>query len=243
MKIARISAPIVLSLLAACGSKTSSNGPGQDPGLAGDGDPAQQAPDTNPSGVAYPTDHVGTNSRAGSVAGDRIRNFKFMGYPNGDSSKGLEPVSLASYFDPTGSKYVLIHIQASGTWCPHCRNEISAVDTIKSSLDQIKVVWLVSLAEGPYVGQPSTQADLDSWISEFKSPYTHLLDPGNRNLGPFYNDAALPWNANIRAKTMEIVTAGVGAIEDGPGILKDLNDTIASLDKLDKPGSTSYPSQ
>jgi hypothetical protein len=231
MKIARIFAPIVLTLLAACSSKgsTGTTTPDQDPGLAGGGD-ATSAPDKNPAGVAYPTDHIGTNPRNGTNPGDRIKNFKFMGYPDGDVSKGLQPVSLANYFDPTETKYKLIHIQASGSWCPHCRNEVTAVDTIKADLDQRKVVWLVSLAEGDYVGQPSTKADLDNWISAFKSPYTHLLDPGNQNLGPFYDDAALPWNGNIRAKTMEIVTAGVGAVETGPGILKEVDDVIAQLD-------------
>ena len=230
MKIARFFGPIVVSVLAACSSSNST--PAQDPGLAGSGDDsaAASAPDTNPQGVAYPTDHIGTNARSGNSSGDRIKNFKFMGYPNGDVSKGLQPVSLANFFDPTESTYKLIHIQASGSWCPHCVNEIKAVSTIKSDLDQRKVVWLVSLAEGPYLGQPSTQADLDQWLQSYKPPYTHLLDPGNRNLGPFYNDAALPWNANIRAKTMEIVTAGVGAIEDGPGILQDVDMVLSSLD-------------
>ncbi len=228
MKIARIFAPIVVTLIA-CSSSSST--PAQDPGLSGGGDTAAaSAPDTNPDGVAYPTDHIGTNARSGNTPGDRIKNFKFMGYPNGDISKGLQPVSLATYFDPTNKNFKLIHIQASGSWCPHCVNEIKAVSTIKTDLDSRKVVWLVSLAEGPYLGQPSTQQDLDQWLQSYKPPYTHLLDPGNQNLGPFYNDAALPWNANISAKTMEIVTAGVGAIEDGKGILDDLDSVLSSLD-------------
>jgi hypothetical protein len=231
MKIARIFAPIALTLIA-CSSNNSSTGtttPDQDPGLGGDGSGAAAAPDKNPDGVAYPTDHIGTNPRNGTNPGDRIKNFKFMGYPNGDVSKGLQPVSLASYFDPSGKNFQLIHIQASGSWCPHCVNEVKAVSTIKADLDQRKVAWIVSLAEGPYLGQPSTKADLDDWLANYKPPYTHLLDPGNHNLGPFYDDAALPWNANISAKTMEIITAGVGAVETGPGIVKELDDVIAQL--------------
>lgn len=230
MKIARIFAPIVVLTLVACSSSKSTDGTPQDPGLGGDGDTSATAPDKNPAGVAYPTDHIGTSPRNGNNPGDRIKNFKFMGYPDGDVSKGLQPVSLANYFDPTEQNFKLIHIQASGSWCIHCVNEIKAVATIKSQLEQRKVVWLVSLAEGPYLGQASTKADLDDWITNYKAPYTHLLDPGNRNLGPFYDDSALPWNANIRAKTMEIVTAGVGAVETPDGIVKEMDDILSQLD-------------
>ncbi len=241
MKIARICAPILLSVIAACSSSSSA----QDPGLTGgtDTSAAAQAPDKNPDGVAYPIDHVGTNARTGSTPGDRIQNFKFVGYPGGDVSQGLQPLSLADFFDPTESKYKLIHIQASGSWCIHCVNEIKAVSQIKADLDSRKVVWIVSLAEGTTLGQASTKADLDQWLQTYKAPYTHLLDPGNANLGPFYNDAALPWNGNIRAKTMEIVTAGVGAVEDPQGILKEVDDLLPTLGANDAKAPGAYPAQ
>jgi hypothetical protein len=143
MKIARLFvAPLVL---VACSSSSSSTP--QDKGLTDDGTgAAASAPDTNPDGVPYPSDNVGTNPRSGNRAGDRIANYKFLGYPNGDVSQGLQPVSLAQYFDPAGTRYKLIHIQASGSWCPHCVNEVNAVSPIKNDLDTRKVVWLVSLA-------------------------------------------------------------------------------------------------
>jgi hypothetical protein len=225
MKFGRIFAALALTLVA-CSSKTTT----QDPGLAGDGDPAASAPDKNPQGVPYPTDHVGVVPRQGNKPGDRIQNFKFLGYPDGDVAQGLQPISLANYFDPTGAKYALIHLQASGSWCIHCKNEIKAASPNKAEFDKRKVVWIVSLAEGDIVGTPSTAKDLDAWIQSYKPPFTHFLDPGNHNLGPFYDDAALPWNANISAKTMEIVSAGVGAVETTDGILKEIDDTLAQLD-------------
>ncbi|HEY8079744.1 MAG TPA: hypothetical protein VIF62_36690, partial [Labilithrix sp.] len=118
MKTVRIFAPIMLSLIAACSSSSSAP---QDPGLTGgtDTSAAAAAPDKNPDGIAYPSDHVGTNARVGSTPGDRIKNYKFLGYPNGDVSQGLQPISLADFFDPSEAKYKLIHLQASGSWCPH----------------------------------------------------------------------------------------------------------------------------
>jgi thiol-disulfide isomerase/thioredoxin len=227
MKLARISlAP--LALLIACSSSATTE---QDPGLAGEGDTAAaSAPDTNPDGVAYPTDNIGTNARSGNRAGNRIANYKFVGYPDGDPSKGLQPISLANYFDPTGTKVKLIHIQASGSWCPHCVKELEAVSPIKDKLDERKVVWIVSLAEGPTPGTPSKVSDLDKWLDSYKPPFTHVLDSGNKNLGPFYDAAALPWNASISAKTMEILSSGTGAIETSSGILADIDEKLEMLD-------------
>ena len=68
--------------------------------------------------------------------------------------------------------------------------------------------------------------DLDGWIATFKSPYTHWLDPGNANLGPFYDRSALPWNANIDATTMEILTSGTGAVTTKAGIIEEVDKAL-----------------
>jgi hypothetical protein len=228
MKIGRILG-VSFAFLMACSS--SSTAPEQDPGLAAEGEgAAASAPDTNPEGVAYPADNIGTNARSGNRAGNRISNYKFLGYPDGDASGGLKPISLANYFDPTGKRYKLIHLQASGSWCPHCVKELEAANPIKGDLESRKVVWIVSLAEGPTPGTPSTKGDLDKWMESYKSPFTHVLDSGNKNLGPFYDAAALPWNASISAKTMEILSSGTGAIETSAGILADIDEKLEMLD-------------
>ena len=44
-----------------------------------------------------------------------------------------------------------------------------------------------------------TRPQLESlklWIKDFNSPFTHVLDPNNKNLGIFYDASALPWNAD-----------------------------------------------
>lgn len=235
MHIGRLIVASLVAALAACSSSstpsTPTNSTPQDPGVTGDGvGSAATAPDSNPDGVAYPTDNIGTTARAGNHAGNRIANYKFLGYKNGDKTGGLVPVSLAQYYDPTGAKYKLIHIQASGSWCPHCEKEIEAATPVAADLTSRKVVWLVSLAEGPTPGTASDQTDLDNWVQKFKAPFTHVLDPANKNLGPFYDAAALPWNANISAKTMEILSSTEGANETSDGILSELDDYLGQLD-------------
>ena len=230
MKKAQIFA-VSLLFVVACSSETA---PEQDTGLEGEGQEAL-APDTNPYGVAYPTQNIGTSSRSGSKAGNRMANYKFLGYPDGNPANGLQPMSLAQFFDPEGRTYKLIHIQASGVWCVYCQKETEVVVPLKQKFEERKVVWLVSLAEGPTQGTPSKQRDLDGWIAEFKSPYPHVLDPGNKNLGVFYDAAALPWNANINAKTMEILQAGTGAHTTESSIMTELDEWLEQIDsgKLD----------
>jgi hypothetical protein len=233
MKIAQLFVPALIAL-AACSSSTpatTGTGSGQDKGLGGTGDTtAATAPDQNPDGVPYPTDNIGTNPRSGTRAGNKLENYKFLGYPDGDISKGLQPISMAQLFDPTGAHYKLIHIQASGSWCVYCQEETKTIATMKQMLADRKVAWIISLAEGPTPGSPATTKDLDKWVSQFKAPYTHLLDPSNKNFGPFYDAAALPWNANVNAKTMEILSSGVGATTAEADILKDIDTWIGKID-------------
>jgi hypothetical protein len=211
-----------VGLIAACSSSS------QDPGLSGTGvSAAGAAPDVNPDGKPYPTDNIGTNARKGSTSGNRIANYKFLGYPDADESKGLQPISLAQFYDPTGNRYRIIHIQAAGVWCAACKAETSVVVPNKSILDERKAVWLVSLAEGPTETQPSKEADLVNWIATYKSPFTQWLDPGNQNLGPFYDRSALPWNANIDARTMEILTSATGAIGSASDLSAEIDGALA----------------
>lgn len=230
MKIAKTVAFSLALTLFSCASK--STAPDQDVGLQGEGaGTVNSAPDTNPDGVPYPTDNIGTAERKGSKPGNHIANFKFLGYPGADTSQGLQPISLAQFYDPSGSRFRVIHVQASGVWCTACQAETEVVVPMKAELEAKKAVWLVSLAEGPTPGTPSTQKDLDRWIAEFKSPYTHWLDPGNKNLGPFYDRTALPWNANIDARTMEILTAGTGAVTSKAGIHDEIDEAIRMSDE------------
>ncbi|HVJ92443.1 MAG TPA: hypothetical protein VM580_21730 [Labilithrix sp.] len=231
MKIAPVLAASLFLGIAACASNTTSTDidgtTEEDRGLEGEGvGAASAAPDTNPDGIPYPTDNIGVVPRKGKKPGNRIANFKFLGYPNANKEGGLQPISLAQFFDPSGTRYKIIHIQASGVWCSACQAETRVVVPMKAELEEKGAVWLVSLAEGRTPGVPSKQSDLDKWISNFNSPFTHWLDPGNKNLGPFYDRTALPWNANIDATTMEILTSGTGGVTRREGIIAEIDDAL-----------------
>ena len=106
-----------LTALFACSSSSTVNSGGtpQDKGVdPGTGQTQQPGAgsETNPYGVAYPTTNIGYKARNGSNAGNIIKNYKFLGYRNGDPSK-LETISLADYFDPQ-TKHVRLEVRHGG---------------------------------------------------------------------------------------------------------------------------------
>lgn len=193
--------------------------------------------DANPQGIAYPTKNIGFHARgvdgAGGVnktPGNVMRNYKFLGYPNADKSKGLQTVALADYFDPTGTKYKVVHLIVAGVWCSPCNQEtdalVTALNDPTQAWDQKGVAFVQALDDGAVQGKGATQRDLDLWITTHHSNFTEVLDPGNANLGDFFNAAAIPWNADLDARTMEILEAGVG--EEDPSSVQSWLDWVAA---------------
>lgn len=214
--------PAVLVSLFACSSSPDAS-PESDAGVD-----SGEAPYWD-GGETYPTTDIGTKT------GQRIKNYKFLGFPDGDPTQRPRPISLADYYDPTGESHKLIHIQSSGIWCTACMVEMKLVEAMKPDFDARKVVWIVSIAEGATPGQPSTMDDLTRWMSNFKSAFpglTAVLDSGNRNLGPFYDAAALPWNVDVDAKTMTILSQGTGPKTTKDQILSEIDADLATAAQL-----------
>jgi hypothetical protein len=182
----------------------------------------------NPDGFTYPSPATGygRNARNGDVAGSIMRNFKFLGYPNGDSSMGLQPVQMADYYDPCQKRYSLIHLTVAAVWCAPCNAETTAMVAAKAQLDGQRVLILQALDDGPTQGTGATQGDLDRWVARYSPKFTEVLDPSLQNLGGFFNAAAVPWNCDIDPRTMEIVDAQTGWTGD---VASEIRPAIQSL--------------
>ncbi len=177
--------------------------------------------DTNPEGYPYPTQHVGRQARGLDAAGkpnaqpgNVIANYKFLGYPNADTTQPLQTVALADFFDPMGVKYKVIHVIAAADWCPDCVNETDAlVKALSNAATDYRakgVVYLQAMTEGATPNYGATPQDLTSWISAHHPVFTEVLDPEAHELGAFFDAAAVPFNADIDARTMELLQAGTG---------------------------------
>ena len=220
MTLSRVVASAVFSLTLGLGCSSSTGGgttaPPQDKGIdPGDGTGtaspvAGQGTEVNPYGKPYPTKNLGYQARAGSRAGNIIRNYKFLGYRDGDPAKGTTVISLADYFDPEMKATKLIHFSAGALWCPPCNQEAEALVPLVPGLKAQKVIIIQALIEGDARGTGATIPDLDIWQKRHSINYTLFLDPEQGNLGQFFDAAAIPWNGLIDARSMELLTSGVG---------------------------------
>jgi thiol-disulfide isomerase/thioredoxin len=220
MRLSRVLAGAVFSMClgVGCGSSstpttTGTTAPPQDRGV----DPGQgttaaagQGTEVNPDGKPYPTQNLGYQARAGQRPGNLIRNYKFLGYRDGDATKGAQVISLADFYDPEMKSTKLIHFSAGAIWCPPCNQEAEALVPLIAGLKAKKVVVIQALIEGATRGTGSTMPDLDVWKKKHGINYTLFLDPEQQSLGQFFDAAAIPWNALIDARSMELLTSGVG---------------------------------
>ena len=202
-----------------CSSSGGSSAP-TDQGQQGPSGTSTQTVDKNPYGAEYPTVNIGIDARQGTRPGNLMRNFKFQGYktpigtavnPNGK----LEQVSLAEYFDPElRGAYKVLHITVSSVWCSPCNEETKEMVATANTVSGKGVLYFQALADGPSVGTGATIEDLDFWVKKHKVNFTQVLDPSLKNFGGFFDAAAVPFNANIDLRSMEILSAGTGAPQD-----------------------------
>ena len=183
---------------------------GIDPGTGTPSPVPGQGTETNPYGVPYPTKNLGYQARAGNRPGSIMRNYKFLGYRDGDPSKGTTVISLADFFDPQTKENKVIHFSAGALWCPPCNEEAKALVPEIANLKTRKITVIQAIIEGNAQGTGSTLDDLNQWQKRHSVNFTIFLDPEQGNLGQFFQAAAIPWNAYLDARSMEVLESGVG---------------------------------
>jgi hypothetical protein len=217
---------LAAALVAACAGGNGNNGSsGPDAGTS------SGMLDTNPDGVPYPSppSGYGHTPRSGATAGSVVTDFKFRGYLDGDTSKGIQTISLSQFYDPCAKRYRLIHISVAAVWCQPCNQETDAIVAAKAKFDASKIALIQALDDGPTQGVAATQHDLDFWVSTHHSNFTEVLDPGLANLAGFFDPAAIPWNADIDARTMELLTSDTGWAGDVDAAIQASEQAIPAM--------------
>ncbi|MBX3234133.1 MAG: hypothetical protein KF837_42970 [Labilithrix sp.] len=167
---------------------------------------------TNPDGVPYPTDHLGGRERSPLRPGDRIPPYTFRGYRDGDRSKGLQPIGIAEYFDPTQSRHKVLHVQLAATWCGICSAELTATVPVTKELNARGIALLQVVVAGATASAGPSQAELDGWVDRHGSNFHTAIDVGARRLGAIgVNGSAMPHDLLIDTRTMEILDSSLGA--------------------------------
>jgi hypothetical protein len=194
-------------------------------------DPGTTSPgtcDETPQGDCYPTDDIGTAPRQGNIPGQRIPNLQFFGFKNLDPSQRTDPsgelqrVTLAEFYDPTGSRLKLIHLIGASVWCHYCNVETEMLASGGAAdLSSRGVVFLQALIDGPKLFVGATPDNLREWVRGprrdeggrvFETPlnFTVMLDPDHDSLGPFFQADSVPFSLNIDPRSMEILSAKQG---------------------------------
>jgi hypothetical protein len=195
--------------------------------------------DQNAFGDCYPTSDIGTGARSsfGSSAtpGQRIANFAFTGFEPTNTSivtaDSPQTIRLAHFYNPNlqtipnaiGDVPVkLIHLTVAAVWCGPCNMETDFISggnwtgantngvSFAKELAPLGVIFVQALSDGPVMGTGATLDDLAGWINHHQSDFTEMLDPNVQNLGVFFDGALVPFNMNIDARSMEILSAAPG---------------------------------
>ncbi len=223
--------------VAACGGRVN----GASEGTAAPTE-TSDACETNPYGTCYPA-RVGTTPMTGAARGDRIPNFKFVGF----RAEGVDAVvdtttttefSLADYYDPerllgpAGKGFTIIHVLVETAWCGPSNEytdfiagaNYTGANTGGASwakeLAPLGVVFVELLVDGKVVGEPATVADLRDWVTHHQINYTVGLDSFYLSLGSLTTAAAIPFTMDIDARSMEILDAEVGFDTNGDTAIK-----------------------
>lgn len=168
---------------------------------------------TNPEGIAYPTDYLGTAPRVASRAGSRINNFSFKGYLDSSREGGLQTISLAHFYDPTGVRYKVIQLAAMATWCSICASQAEASVSVHAPLAKRGVAFVEVMINGKDQSTGPALVEVEEWMTTHNTTFTVLIDAKARRTYPL-GVYAVPWNALIDARTMEILDSGIGAPRD-----------------------------
>lgn len=178
-------------------------------------DPVVVGREANPDGVAYPTDQLGGMQRAAGRPGQRIPNFTFQAYVDGDRSRGLVTFSMADFYDPTQKRFKIIDLQVAATWCSVCSGVVTATVPVKEKLSAEGVVFLEIIVAGNSPSAGPSLDELDAWVARHGSNYTTAVDVRARRLGGIGIDPkAVPYDLLIDTRTMEILDSSVGAPKD-----------------------------
>jgi len=126
---------------------------------------------TNPTACRTRPPTIGTQARTGTVAGNVIENYKFLGFPNAnarvsDERYGRTPRHLArGLLRPENKKYKLLHISVAAVWCNPCNQETDELVGDVASLAKRGSCSFRRWTSGPIGAWGATLGNLTQWIA------------------------------------------------------------------------------
>jgi hypothetical protein len=180
----------------------------------------------NPEGAAYPPGPYGVTPRLGSAPGQVLPNFTFRGFVDGNLDNGIHTVSMADLHDPEGRRNKVLHLMEAAMWCPVCSGQTSEMAVMEPILRSEGLVVVQAVLDGPSRGVGPDRCDLASWVETRELRFTVVFDVGARRVGPIAELEAVPWNALIDTRTMEVLDVMEGAPNDYEAYVRSALDWV-----------------
>lgn len=166
----------------------------QDPGLV---------KDVHGNEVAYPAGPYGT------AVGDTVRNFRLLGFKDGNPKGSYAYVQLSDYYNPdgTGGPRVM-WINVAAEWCGPCKAEmVHMVPKCAANKAEGLVCYTALIEDADF--QPAYKEVLERWDAQFDVEHALVVDPKVR-WGYYFDKAATPMNMLVDLRTMKILYLGTG---------------------------------
>lgn len=167
----------------------------------------------NPEGAAYPSTNIGGQPRTAGRPGQTFPNLTLAGIASIASIDEPAVVSLADYYDPTGSRYDLLHVIGIFLWCPHCNNETNGLMQISAWRAEHRVAVIQIAMEG-YGGWVPGWNELQRWVRDHGTDFPVVVDGEGAALGEYFAVGSVPLNIVVAPRTMEILGVDVGEVGD-----------------------------
>jgi hypothetical protein len=159
----------------------------------------------------YPTENLGWTPRSGSTPGSVIANLTFSAMR--PSSTTQTSISLKDFYDPEASQYDIVALLGVSLWSSPDRAMAEAFD---GAIPRVAVVFVVG--EGSSPGTPAAWNNVGQWRTQYATSWAfNALDSDFMQLGPAFDQAAVPLVLLVDVRTMEIVYSQLGAqLDPGP---------------------------
>ena len=165
----------------------------------------------------------------------------------------MSTIHVCDFYDPQqkgmpgvigGVPIKLIHVGAFSMWDKASGEEADFISGSNSTgantsgaswakeLAPLGVVFIEVLADGAVVGTGATLADLKSW-TQAHAPSQNVFGQNvfvgidaNQDLGAFFSPDATPYNADIDARTLQVLDTSVGFDPNGDKTIQSLVATL-----------------
>lgn len=173
----------------------------------------------------------------GVSVGDTIKNVKFYAFLDGDDNDDFvfndDPgfIELADFYVENDADAKVIMLNAAAGWCPPCMAEAEDMPAVYEDFYPQGVRMITAVFQNPDYS-PATTDFVQTWGETYELNLPLAIDSQPFQLGPYFDESAMPTNIFIDAKTMEILEVLPGYSEDPGSYYYPPNRLEAWLDEV-----------